>query len=434
MKMYAYQKESGKRVHCSEVQSGEGLEISGRSVGRRVRKKRPKSNPKNFYFYFLALKGLVAIVAHGSTDTTLTHLALIDLLREVGKLRCTAYTQYGGGYVEDFRANFNRADLEKTYEEDRLLRGHDRRRPDMTCTVDEWSIYGLAPTRLFVEVGVTSIIRDYARYAALIRIGIPCLELLPPRLDDLEEAKPGELDRILREMLRSGSIEARWIVDPRLRQAAIWTIAEVRAELDKRCDIARKNVGGTSVAIRKLQRERDAISVPSEPTELQTLLNKLDEQLEAIVRRVDVVRKQLRENTSILRRVVEFVIPELQNIRYANIDEQMKSLLEDLRGDSDVRRSGLIGDINSVMSARKRVLRQISEATLEIEMAQRAAARVEADAKGKLEILDAALQRLRFLKEEGQKNILVLPCQELEDAVAAEYDRHQKNRPPTLFE
>ena len=344
-KVFGYTIPDGKCVHAGDALRGPDLyTVAWRDVNRKKLPKKPVDVRTSYYFAFSGNGELHfdnTILANEGMSPT--HRLLQELIREHGFVQCTVngayfWMQYENAHLEEHSAPI--------YEI-----GKGARRTDVVGQVKQSLRKEIQGTQVAVEIGVTSFVVGYERYADLVKADVTCLEIFVDRNKELEQ-RPRDLVEHLTRQLLNGELQGRWIVAPWRKDAEIVSIstALLRAE-DERLRAQTQSQEAAS-SIERI--ERTLATIPK-----QNKLSLVDRKklLDLDAETNGLIENALRENKRDLydidffQNLVELLLPPLRHARHRNLRKQFKKASDRIRKEDAMKRAGLLTHMKKIESA-----------------------------------------------------------------------------------
>ncbi len=344
-KIYGYTIPDGAWTRAGDALPGPDLyTVAWRDVHKKKLPRKPVGVRTSYYFAFSRRgKWHVSDAILENEGMSPTHRLLQELIREHGFVQCTVNGAYFWMQYENVLLEEHSAPIYEI--------GKGARRTDVVGRVKRSLRKEIQGTQVAVEIGVTSFVVGYERYADLVKADVTCLEIFVDRNKDLEE-RPGELLKHLTRKLLSGELQGRWIVAPWRKDAETVSIstALLRAE-DERLRAQAQSQDAAS-SIERIERTLATIPIQNELSlvDRKKLLD-LDAETNGLIENALRQNKRDLYDIDFFQNLVELLLPRLRNARHRNLREQFKKASDRIREQDAMKRAGLLTHMKKIESA-----------------------------------------------------------------------------------
>jgi len=416
-KIYGYTIPDGTCTTAGDALPGPDLyTVAWRDVHKKKLPKKPVGVRTSYYFAFSPNgKWHFDDTILANEGMSPTHRLLQELIREHGFVQCTVNGAYFWMQYENVLLEEHSAPIYEI--------GKGARRTDVVGRVKRSLRKEIQGTQVAIEIGVTSFVVGYERYADLVKADVTCLEIFVDRNKALEQ-RPGELLKHLTRQLLNGELQGRWIVAPWRKDAETVSIstALLRAEDERLMAQAQSQDAASSIE----RIERTLATIPKQ-NELSLVDRKklfdLDAETNGLIENALRQNKRDLYDIDFFQNIVELLLPPLRNTRHRNMREQLKKASDRIRKQDAMKRAGLLTHMKKIESALF-VRSNASEAKRRELMLERNLKKlIYKECENRMQRATRASQLLGALRTAGLVQILIPSGMSFDAVVAFEHRR-----------
>jgi len=416
-KIYGYTIPDGTCTHAGNALPGPDLyTVAWRDVHKKKRPKKPVGVRTSYYFAFSPNgKWNVDDTILANEGMSPTHRLLQELIREHGFVQCIVNGTY-------FWMQYESVDLE-THSAPIYEIGKGARRTDVVGRVKQSLRKDIQGTQVAVEIGVTSFVVGYERYADLVKADVTCLEIFVDRNKDLEE-RPGDLLKHLTRQLLNGELQGRWIVAPWRKDAETVSISNALLRTD---DDRLRAQAQSQEAASSIERIEHALATIPKQDKLslvdQNKLRDLDSETHGLLE--NALRQNRRDlyDIDFFQYLVELLLPPLRNARHRTLREQFKKASDTIRKEDAMKRVGLLTHMKKIESALFVRGNAGEEQRRELMLERNLKKRIYQESEDRMQRAAHTSQLLHALRTAGLEQILIPSGMSFDAAVAFEHRR-----------